>query len=164
MNMKLLTFALAGIIVGIGTQSSLSRIDENGFLNRFGGAWSGSATIVKDNRPWQVNCHIDGQPGHHSIEMQGNCSASLLRRSYAANLVYDPATGLYTGTYVGAKVGPAQLSGTRKGDLIDLTITWPKPVNGNTKAKLLIENSGGGTLRITLDDDDARTDFLLQQI
>jgi hypothetical protein len=164
MNMKSLTLALAGIIVAFGTQSSLSRIDENSFLDRFGGAWSGSATIVKNDHPWEVSCHIDGQPSHHHIAIRADCSAALLRRSYVADLVYDPASDLYTGTYVGAKVGPAQLSGRRYGDMVDLTVTWPKPVNGDTKAKLFIENAGGGTLKITLDDNDERMDFLLRQI
>jgi hypothetical protein len=33
-----------------------------------------------------------------------------------------------------------------------LTVTWPKPVNGDTKATMTIQNSGNGALAITVVD------------
>lgn len=162
--MKVLTLALAGIIVACGAQSGFSGGDENAFLSRFGGSWSGSATVVKNALPLQISCRMSGQPSHHHITIQADCRASIIQRSYAADLVYDPETGLYTGTYTGARVGPAQLVGKRKGDMIDLTLTWPVPVDGDTVAKLSIQNTGSGIVRITLADSGTRTDFLLQQV
>ena len=46
----------------------------------------------------------------------------------------------------------ARLYGKRSGDAVILTITWPKPVNGDTKATMTIRNDGNGRLAITVTD------------
>jgi hypothetical protein len=45
------------------------------------------------------------------------------------------------------------LSGSRSGDAMRLTIDWPKPVNGDTRAEMTITNEGSGLLRITVRDN-----------
>jgi hypothetical protein len=54
------------------------------------------------------------------------------------------SSGNYTGTYTGSKIGPAALSGRRKGDSVILNVTWPKPVNGDTKATMIITSTPNG--------------------
>jgi hypothetical protein len=71
----------------------------------------------------------------------------------AADITFDPKTGRYSGTYIGAKVGPARVSGVRDGDVVRLVITWPKPVQGDTRASMIIENAGEGRLRIVINDN-----------
>ena len=66
---------------------------------------------------------------------------------------FDPSSGRYTGTYVGSSIGPARLSGKRGGDAVNLTITWPKPVRGDTTAAMTIRNTGNGQLGITIVDE-----------
>jgi hypothetical protein len=73
-------------------------------------------------------------------------------RKIGADLTVD-SSGKYTGTYVGSKIGPAALSGRRQGDTIVLDVTWPKPVNGDTKAKMTISNTGDG-FSFAVDDLD----------
>jgi hypothetical protein len=71
----------------------------------------------------------------------------------AADITYDPVSGHYSGTYIGAKVGPARVVGKRSSNVVDLAITWPRPVHGDTKARMTIENAGDGRLRLTIFDN-----------
>ncbi|HZH53684.1 MAG TPA: hypothetical protein VEZ16_17600 [Microvirga sp.] len=145
--------AAAAILLGIcplGAQAA-----ENAFLDRFKGRWVGSGQVQRnaETSPWQVSCAIDGDTGSDRISIQGDCRAALiLQRRIGADLTYDARTGLYRGVYTGARVGPARLSGRRNGDVMRLTIAWPRPVNGDTQAEMLIHNEGG-VLRITVMDN-----------
>lgn len=132
------------------------RAEEAGFLDRFKGIWSGSGRIQRnaETSPWNVNCTMSGDRAPDRISIQGNCRAALiLQRRIAADLSYDVRTGLYRGVYTGARVGPARLSGSRSGDAMRLTIDWPKPVNGDTRAEMTITNEGSGLLRIIMRDN-----------
>jgi hypothetical protein len=129
---------------------------EDTFLDRFKGSWTGSGRVQRnaETSPWQVNCRLTGDTGQDRISIQGNCRAALIiQRQIAANLTYDPRSGDYTGTYIGARVGPARISGTRKGDVVNLRIAWPRPVNGDTQAEMTIQNTGSGVLRIVVRDN-----------
>lgn len=145
--------------------------EETGFLGRFTSDWKGAGQVRRtaDGDPWKVNCAISQSHDGNRIALDGSCRAALLfTREIGAHLVFNPKTGLYTGTYVGAKVGPAALSGRRNGDSLQLTITWPKPVNGDTKAALTIRNEGKGRMQILVQDQlDGRTitttDILFQR-
>jgi hypothetical protein len=157
MLMKSRTLAAVGftcVIAGIAANGPADAA-ENSFLNRFKGNWSGAGTVTKDALSVRVSCNAVGQPGENHIVVQGNCGVAIISRQMIADLTFDPASGRYSGTYIGAKVGPAHLSGKRRGNIVDLTITWPKPVNGDTKAKLIIENAGLGSLRIMINDNPA---------
>ena len=85
--------------------------------------------------------------------MIGRCQMAGMSRRVSADLTFNASTGRYSGTYVGASVGAAGLSGKRKGDSVVLTITWPQPVNGDTHATMTIRNSGNGRLAITVTDE-----------
>ena len=125
------------------------------YLGLFNGSWSGGGTVVKGSIPWQVSCQAVGHPGENHIVIKGDCNVAIIDVPISADITYDPATGRYSGTYIGAKVGPAHLSGTRSGSVVNLAITWPKPVNGDTRAKMIIENDGNGSLRIIVTDNTA---------
>lgn len=153
-----------GVLLGLlavlatGTVAIAARGDaaeEAGFLGRFTSAWKGTGQVRRtaEGSPWTVNCAITQNRDGNRIALDGSCRAALLfTRDIGAHLVFDPGTGLYTGTYIGAKVGPAGLSGRRDGDTLVLTITWPKPVNGDTRAALTIRNDGNGQMQITVRD------------
>jgi hypothetical protein len=129
---------------------------ESAFLDRFKGSWTGSGIIQRnaETSPWRVNCTATGSRGPDSININGNCRAAIIiQRPIGANLTVDPRSGDYSGVYTGARVGPARLSGTRNGDVVRLTIAWPKPVNGDTKAEMTIRNEGSGVLRIVVNDN-----------
>jgi hypothetical protein len=146
----------AGALVLASLDPGQVRADEEVFLDRFRGNWIGSGRVQRNatTSPWQVNCTVVGQPGENRISIQGRCRAAvIIQRQIGADLTYDPRSGLYQGTYTGARVGPAQLTGRRSGDAVNLTIAWPKPVNGDTHARLVIRNEGNGVLRITVADN-----------
>lgn len=127
---------------------------EAAFLQRFAGSFTGSGQVQRNasERPNNVKCELTGQPTTAGVSISGKCSVFVISREIQADIHYDPASGRYNGTYVGSKVGPAKLSGTRQGDSVVLAITWPKPVNGDTDATMTIRNSGNGELAITVSD------------
>jgi hypothetical protein len=97
---------------------------------------------------------MNGNAGDNSLSMSGTCRAAVIfSRKISADLRYDPGSGRYTGTYLGSSIGPARLSGKRSGDAVNLTITWPKPVRGDTTAAMTIRNTGNGQLAITITDE-----------
>jgi hypothetical protein len=146
--------------------------DEGNFLKRFDARWSGGGQVVRnadtDPSPVKVNCTLDGDGGGNAVSVGGTCRAYLLfTREFGARMRYDPATGQYRGTYLGARSGPATLAGKRNGDTVNLTITWAKNVNGDRKARLSIRNDGR-TLSIRMTDrakgrDITTTDLVFAQ-
>lgn len=132
-----------------------SQAAEQEYLSRFAGSFSGKGLVQRNatERPNQVTCTLTGQPTESGVSMSGKCGAFIFSRAVSADIRYDEATGRYSGTYVGSAIGPARLSGKRVGDAVVLTITWPKPVNGDTKALMTIRNDGSGRLAITVTDE-----------
>jgi hypothetical protein len=129
---------------------------EADFLERFRGAWSGSGKVQREgtSQPRQVTCSVTGIPAENRISAQGSCRAVVIfSRPIGVDLAYNPGSGTYSGTYTGSQIGPARLSGSRKGDVVNLRIEWPRPVNGDTQAAMVIRNDGQGRLRITVADN-----------
>ena len=127
------------------------------FLSRFAGSWSGDGLVRIDaeDDPNRVRCSMNGSPSENAVSMRGTCRAAIIfSREVGADIAFDPASGRYAGTYIGSKIGPAAVSGTRSGDAVNLTITWPQPVNGDTEAQMTIQNDGNN-LRIVVSDAPA---------
>ncbi len=154
--MRFPTPRLAAIVLAVATMSMAvpSNAAEWDYLSRFEGSFSGSGLVQRNaaERPNQVTCTLTGQPSHTGVSMSGKCGAFIFSRNIHADIRYDAASGRYTGVYEGSAIGPARLSGKRSGDSVVLTITWPKPVNGDTKATMTIRNDGNGQLAITVTD------------
>jgi hypothetical protein len=131
-----------------------SQAAEWDYLSRYAGSFSGGGLVQRNaaEKPNQVSCTLTGQATKSSIKMSGKCGAFIFSRAISADIRYDPASQRYSGVYVGSAIGPARLSGRRVGDSVILTITWPKPVNGDTKATMTIRNDGNGKLAITVTD------------
>jgi hypothetical protein len=126
------------------------------FLARFAGSWSGSGTAKRnaDEDANRVRCTIQGSASSNALSLRGTCRAAVIfSRNFGADVEFDPGSGRYRGTYTGSKIGPAGLSGARRGDAVHLTITWPRPVNGDTTAQMSIRNSGDGRLHILVTDE-----------
>ena len=149
-RVAVLAFALGALTM---PGAALSAEDE--FLNRFEGSFSGTGLVQRNAQedPSQVTCTLNGQPSANAVSMSGECGAFIFSKRISADLTFDPGSGRYSGTYVGSSIGPAGLSGKRSGDSVVLTITWPQPVNGDTKATMTIRNSGNGQLAITVTDE-----------
>jgi len=147
--------AAIGVAVAIASvaPSAPARAGESAYMGLFVGPWVGSGVVVRGAVSWPVRCRADGQAGLNRVTIGGNCNLSLASVRIGADITFDPTSGRYTGTYVGAKVGQAKVSGRRRGDVVNLVITWPKPVNGDTLAHMTISNSGSGTVRIVIFDN-----------
>jgi hypothetical protein len=128
---------------------------EADFLNRFNGSFAGGGLVQRnaEEGPNEVTCKLVGEPSENGVSMRGRCGALIFSKQIRADISYDPGSGRYSGVYVGSSIGPASLSGRRKGDSVVLIITWPQPVNGDTKAVMTISNSGNGNLAITVTDE-----------
>lgn len=146
---------LAALLIGSAALSAHAQSGEAEFLGRFDGAWSGAGMVQRnaEENSTKVNCRMAGQSGENRVSIAGSCRAYLIfSRDIGADISFDPGSGRYSGTYTGSVVGPAALSGTRSGDAVNLTITWPTMVNGDTTATMSIHNAGDGQLRIVVAD------------
>jgi len=145
------TRCVAICLLSSGLVAPLARADGQDFLNRCDGTWSGRGQVRRNAQSpvFNVTCTVAGDRAAIRMAIDGNCrGAIVVTREIGAKIRYDATTGTYSGTYVGARVGPAAISGRRNGDRVNFTINWPKPVNGSTKAQMTIVNDGRGTLRI----------------
>ncbi len=154
MNAYSMRTALVAVALGGMLAASAAQAGETDFFNRFAGSFSGSGQVKRNasENANQVSCTLTGRPTASGISMSGQCGAFIFSKEISADLRYDAASGRYHGTYVGSSIGAAHLSGRRQGDSVVLTITWPQPVNGDTKATMTIRNSGNGRLGITITD------------
>ena len=147
--LRLLCFA--AILNGAGPLALAG--DEQTFIDRFDGSWSGHGTIITGSVTLKPGCRATGERGVNHMVIAGTCSVFIISVMISADIAYDPASGRYSGTYIGAKVGPAAVVGKRSGDTVDLAITWPEPVYGDTSARMAMENTGDGSLRLTIFDN-----------
>lgn len=163
---------LVSLAAVLTLSAGVTRASEQTFLDRFEGSWSGSGKVRRnlESGPWTVKCTATGSHRTNRIVVDGTCRAAVIfNRPFGADIRYDAGTGRYSGVYTGSKIGPARLSGKRAGDVVSLTITWPKPVNGDTTATMRISNPGGGQFRITVLDQnkaggtETTTDLRLRQ-
>jgi hypothetical protein len=145
---------ITGSVAPTGQALPDASLLEAEYFGRFAGSFTGSGEVKRNARANanHVRCNLTGQPLADGVSISGACGAAIFSREVRADIRFDPASGVYTGTYIGSNAGPAKLWGRRRGDQVVLTITWPKPVNGDTKATMTIHNPGNGSLAITVVD------------
>ena len=147
--------AAAFLTVSLAVPILPAQADEAAFLSRFDGRWSGGGSMKPTARAPNVplDCSAKGDTGARTLSIGGKCSALILSRNLSADLKFDPATGRYSGTYfTEGDAAPAALNGTRAGDALVLAVKWPKPVNGDSDATMIIRNEGQGKFSFTVRD------------
>ena len=92
---------------------------------------------------------VNGSP--RSADMKGTCKFLVFRQSLGLTLTKASGNRV-TGTYTGAKTGPAQLSGTVRGDRLVLNVSWGAPVNGDRVAQMVITRTGENSFVQTVTD------------
>ncbi|MDQ0324877.1 hypothetical protein J2R99_000726 [Rhodopseudomonas julia] len=135
--------------------ASAAHAAEADFIERFDGAWKGGGMVIRNETsgPTNIRCSLSGEGAENTISIAGKCRAfAIFTRDVRVNVVYEPASGLYRGTYKGSKVGTAVMSGKRSGDTIRFALVWPKDVMGDTEAAMTITNNGAGELRVLVSD------------
>jgi hypothetical protein len=122
----------------------------------YAGSFSGAGTILEgpDASSHQVSCSFTiRQEGATGLSLQGTCRAYLLlARSVSARISWDPRSGQVTGTYTGSRVGTALLRGRQVGTDFDLTIEWPRPLYGDTRARMRVASLDPSRFRIVVTD------------
>lgn len=125
-------------------------------LDRYTGSFNAEGMVADgpDAAPREVSCDftvLQRQPNR--IVLDGTCRAYwIFSRSVSADLSVDPRSGRVTGTYTGARVGPARLTGRLDGPAIDVLIDWPQPVNGQMTADMRIVSLAPDRLQILVTD------------
>jgi len=136
---------------------SLAPAAEGDFLTTLEGNWSGKGTVLTriGARPISVSCNLESRAGTSTLSMQGKCRGLLVvQRNISADL--KTSGSRYSGTYVGPAGQPSALSGSRKGDAINLGVRWARETNGDRTANMTIEKIGTDRLRLqTVDNDPA---------
>ena len=140
--------ALAAAFAAFATMAHAA--DEE-FIKRFDGSFAGGGQVRLGESTHNISCKLSGATTASSINIGGTCSASIVSRKISANLTVGK-NGVYSGTYTGAKVGPASVTGRRKGDSVVLTVKWPAPVNGDTSATMILTNSGNNFSLAVMDE------------
>lgn len=125
-------------------------------LDRYAGSFAASGTILEgpNANSHQVRCRFTAsRQGATGLSLRGTCRAYLvLSRSISVDLTWDPRSGRVTGTYTGSRVGTAQLEGRQAGADLDLTLTWPAPLYGDTTANLRVGSLRSDRYRIVVMD------------
>lgn len=128
---------------------------ETEFLSTLAGKWQGSGIVkVRTSAPGiSVDCTFDSITGDRSFSLDGICRAFVVvRKRISANLRISD--GEYSGTYHGARTGPAQLAGSRRGNDVALKIGWAGIVNGDQMAQMNIRRRGDNRLVLEISDTD----------
>jgi len=146
------------VLAGSLMAAADARADDADFLRSFQGSFAGKGTVkVTTEAPTvNVSCTFSSGATATSLSLDGKCRGLVLvTRAISADLKSSGAG--YTGVYVGSRTGPAQLAGKRSGNAINLGIRWAKEVNGDRKARLTVEKTGGNGMRLTVTDVDPKT-------
>lgn len=119
------------------------------------GTWSGKGFVQADEnaRKIKVRCKIEGNQDATEAAFDGACRAMLImKRDIGAQLTWDGTN--YTGTYKGADVGVAELSGERTDpNQLVLTMKFPREVNGDAVATMTIDHGEPDAFTITTVDE-----------
>lgn len=150
-----LQYVAAAMICASGFTSSPASAEPD-FVSRFEGSWTGTGhtrTNVADSSR-NVRCQATGSGTQTEISIVGTCTAyGIFSREIGANVTFDPATETYTGVYRGSRAGPSQLSGQRTGDVLTLNIAWPRVINGDERAEMVLRNGADGRFTLEVNDE-----------
>jgi hypothetical protein len=149
---------LAATFLVAGSGAASAQSTEATYLKRFNGSFFGDGSVrtKASGSDHSVTCTVKGKTSESTASLNGTCRAAIIfSRKIGADLKVD-SSGRYTGTYVGSKIGPAQLSGTRTGNTLNLIVTWPKEVNGDKNATMTITNDGRGGFSFIVADRKKR--------
>lgn len=152
---KMPLFAFAVVLAFSSAGPLRAQSGEAEYLSRFSGQWQASGLVRRNatSAPNKVSCKMAGNHRQNRAGVGGTCRAALIfKREISADLNYDPVNDRYTGVYKGSTIGPARLSGTRKGDVLTLNVRWPKPVNGDHHATMIINNPDRGAFSFIVID------------
>lgn len=122
---------------------------------RFEGTWTGSGQTRTntDDTPIRVRCEAAGTFEETTLTISGSCWAfGIFRREFGAEISYNDTMGGFRGTYYGSRAGPSLLNGHLDGDVLSLNVTWPRIINGDDRASMVLSNRGDGRFTLQVED------------
>jgi hypothetical protein len=138
--------------------ASAAQAGEADFLESLAGNWTGKGTVKvrTDASPVSVTCRFSSDSSANSLSLDGNCRGMVVvSRAISADLKANGRK--YSGSYVGAGTGTARLSGSRKGNALNLGISWAREVNGDRQARMKVEKVGENGMKLTTLDIDPKS-------
>ena len=116
------------------------------------GDWKGSGTaylnILGDI---SVACDLKAKQRGQAIVLNGVCRKGPFSRRLDMTLV-NTGGGSYSGTYSGTRDGNAKLNGQMTGGNLSMAIAWPKEVNGDRAAAMVLRPNGPDGFSLTVRD------------
>ncbi len=152
--MRVSSLAAVALILGLPGVCQAAEAD---YLNSIAGNWSGKGVVLTKIGGSKVNVSCSLQVGSTaaSLSMNGRCRGLLVSRGFSADV--KASGSRYSGTYVGPSGQPSRLSGSRRGETVNLAVTWARVVNGDRNASMTIEKLGANGLRLRTIDKDVAT-------
>ena len=128
------------------------------FTPALSGTWEGGGEVfvnTEQETPFNVKCDITVNATDTTFDLDGECGALFIKRPIRVSLIEEGDA--ISGTYdADLRTGIADLDGTLEPDGIEMAVTWGGEVNGDTEARMRIERTGDGGLRVlTIDTDPA---------
>ena len=135
----------------------VSQAAEAEYLKSISGNWSGKGMVLTKIGGSKVNvsCNLQVASGAASLSMKGRCRGLLVSRGFSADV--KTSGSRYSGTYRGPSGQPSSLSGSRRGDNVNLAVTWARVINGDRNANMTIEKLGTNGLRLRTIDTEVGT-------
>lgn len=153
------TFAASHEAAGTSDDAAMSDAVAMDFSPDLSGAWEGGGEVfanMEQERPFNVNCDFTVDATDTSFDLDGTCGALFVKRPIRVSLMEEGET--VSGTYdADLRTGIAELDGTLEADGIEMAITWGGDVNGDTDARMRLERTNDGGLRIVTFDIDPAT-------
>lgn len=145
-------------VVGFVLVAAPAAAQDGSGLGALEGRWTGSGTVTTPKFGEQtVRCTLNGDQTGNRLQLAGTCRALLVfSRAIGADIRFDPADDRYSGSYTGSLAGTASLAGRRRGNTVDLQVRWPKPVYGDTRARMRLVTTGDGFRIVVTDEVDGR--------
>ena len=149
--------ALAGCLL---IAAGAAHADETKFLQSFKGNFAGEGTVqvTTDVPNVSVSCNFKSNATATSLSWDMAICRGLVVVSRAISADTEGhRCEVQRCRISGSRTGPAQLNGSRSGNVINLGIRWAKDVNGDRKAKMTVEKRGENGIRLTVIDTDPKT-------
>lgn len=116
------------------------------------GSWAGTGKArVPLFGNSNIRCKMTVSGKASRVSMSGTCRSGVFAKPLRLTLRSNDGDR-YTGTYSGTRAGLAKLSGRQSGNRLNLTIEWPKPVNGDHVAQMTLTRIDDGRFQQVVTD------------
>ena len=143
-------FSAASLFLAVSVP--LANATEQPFLGNLAGQWSGSGkAYLKNLGNVPASCNMQAAGADDTVNLTGKCGVLFFKIGLGLELK-DEGKNQFSGVYTGSRTGPAKLDGVLDGNKLEMNITWNGEVNGDRKAKMVLERVGPNSFTQTVTD------------